>query len=70
MLFIPLNEYMSEWFPVTPSVKKEDHLSPILFCPYIHDLALTLKETNIGVNIDGHEICILLDAEVIFTIRK
>ena len=30
---------------------------------YINDLALTLKAKNIGVNIDGHKICIFLYAD-------
>ena len=70
MSSVRLNEYMSAWFPVTSDVKQGDNLSPILFCLYINDFALTLKEKNIGVNIDGHTICILLYADDIVLLAE
>ena len=70
MSSVHLNEYMSEWFPGTSSVKQGDNLSPIIFCLYINDLALILKENNIGVNIDGHTTCILLYADDIVSLAE
>ena len=70
MSSVRLNKYMLEWFPVTSGVKQDDNLSPILFCLYINDLALTFKENNIGVNIDGHTICILLYADDIVLLAE
>ena len=51
-------------------VKQGDNLSPIIFCLYINDLALTLIENNIWVNVDGHTICILLYADDIVLLAE
>ena len=43
-------------------MKHCDTLSRRVFCIYINDLAITLKEKCIGINVDRQHICLLLYA--------
>ena len=47
-----------------------DNLSPTLFSIYINDLAVTLKELNLGVDINGQKLCILLYADDLVLIAE
>ena len=42
------NGIYSENFPVVDGVKQRGILSPVLFCIYINDLLLTLRQTRVG----------------------
>ena len=49
---VVLNDYETEYFDCPMGVKQGDTLSPTLFAVYINDLALHLKESNIGIELD------------------
>ena len=55
-----INQMLTDWFQVTSGVKQGDTLSPTLFSIYINDLAKVLKESGIGIDVNGYEVCILL----------
>ena len=38
-------------------------LSPLLFHLYINDLVSDMKQLNLGIDIDGEKVCILLYAD-------
>ena len=47
-----LDNKCGAWFETKCGVKQGDNLSPILFSIYLNDLALILKESGLGINID------------------
>ena len=63
-----LNQNVTDWFPGTSGIKQRDTLSPTLFC--IYDLAETLKRLNIGIKVNGKNICVLLYADDIVLLAK
>ncbi len=44
-------------------LKQGDSLSPTMFGIFINDMFEDVKSVNIGIEIDGHNICILLYAD-------
>ena len=60
---IKLNSSTTEWFDVKSGVRQGDSLSPTLFNIYINDLVNELNSLNIGININGRQICCLLYAD-------
>ena len=63
---VRVNNWMTSWF----SVSSGDNLSPTLFSIYINDLAVTLKELNLGIDINGKKLCILLYADDLVLIAE
>ena len=51
-----LQDYCTDYFDCPIGVKQGDCLSPTLFSIFINDLALEIKESNIGVNIEVEDI--------------
>ena len=49
---IILNEYETEYFDCPIGVKQGDSISATLFAIYINDLAIEIKDTNIGINLN------------------
>ena len=49
---VVLNDHETDYFNCPMGVKQGDCLSPTLFALYINDLALEIKESNIGVKLD------------------
>ena len=65
-----LDNKFGAWFETKCGVK-QDNLSPILFSIYLNDLALVLKESGLGINIDENtNVPLLLYADDIVLIAK
>ena len=59
----------TEWFEISSGVRQGDNLSPNLFSLSINELAVELKNLNIGIDINGKTVCTLFYADdiVLFT---
>ena len=60
---ILLNGVSTDWFNVTSGVRQGDTLSPILFSLFINELAIGIKNLNLGIDIGGKQLSILLYAD-------
>ena len=65
---VTVNNMFSGWFFTNSGVRQGDSLSPTLFALFINALAEEIKRLNKGVDIDGHNISILLYADDIVLI--
>ena len=50
---IRLNGHLTPVFYSKNGVKQGDNLSPSLFCPFINDLVVTLKNLRVGINVNN-----------------
>ena len=60
---VRLNGIETEWFPVDCGLKQGCSLSPILFNFFINDLVTRISAMEIGIDIDGENVAILLYAD-------
>ena len=67
---IRINNILTNWFKVNSGVKQGDTLSPTLFNLYINDLAKEIKSLNLGINVNGTLLSILLYADDMVFIAK
>ncbi len=51
---------LMDWFNTKAGVKQCDSLSPTMFGIFINDIVEYVTSVNTGIEIDGHNICILL----------
>ncbi len=51
---------LTDWFNTNAVVKQGDSLSPTMFGIFINDIVEDVKSVNTSIEIDGHNICILL----------
>ena len=65
---IKINNYTTDYFPITCGVKQWDNLSPTLFSMFLNDLTTGITELNLGVDIDSCNVSILLYADDIVLI--
>jgi len=65
---VRLNGHYTDWFAVKTGLRQGYALSTILFNLYINDLALLLKSSHRGINIDNEDICVLNYADDIVLI--
>ena len=59
---VRLNGFETEWFPVECGLKQGCSLSPILFNVFINDLVTKISAIELGIDIDGEKLAILLYA--------
>ena len=57
---ILLNNLSTDWFNVPSGVRQGETLSPILFSLFINELAVGVKNLNLGIDIGGKKLSILL----------
>jgi hypothetical protein len=67
---VRINGHLTEHFRTTSGVRQGDCLSPALFSLYINDLAQGIKSGGHGVNVNGANISILLNADDIVLISE
>jgi hypothetical protein len=67
---IKLNGNMTEWFNVNSVLKQICVLSPVLFNIFINNLVTDIKALDIGIDIEGENIGILLYADDIVLIAE
>ena len=67
---IQINNLRSDWFATLQGVRQGDNLSPTLFGIYVNDLAIELKNMNLGVKLGDIHICILLYADDIVLVSE
>ncbi len=53
---------LMDWFNTKASVKQGVCLSPAMYGIFINDIVEDVKSVNTGIEIDSHNICILLYA--------
>ncbi len=61
---------LTEWFDTNCGVKQGDTLSPTIFGIFINDTVDDVKSVNIGINIDGINVCILFYADDIVLLSE
>ncbi len=60
---VQLNGHLTDWFPIESGVRQLDSLSPTLFAAFINDLSQEMNKLNVGVNVGGECLNMLLYAD-------
>ncbi len=60
---VNVNNMLMDWFDTKAGVKQGDSLSPTMFGIFINGIVEDVKSVNTGIEIEGHNICILLYAD-------
>ena len=55
---VQLNDIYTDWFNIESGVRQGDSLSPTLFALYVNDLAKGLNKLNLGIDINGRNLCV------------
>ena len=67
---VKVNNSFSRWFGVTQGLKQGCILSPILFNMFINTLVTDIKALDVGIDIDGEKLAILLYADDIVLLAE
>ena len=67
---VRINEYFTDFFPVTQGLKQGCGLSPTLFLIYVNDLVTEINALNCGIRFDNNVISILMYADDIVLISE
>ncbi|CAC5420543.1 unnamed protein product [Mytilus coruscus] len=52
---VRINGFQTNWFPCVNGVRQGDNLSPTLFSIFINDLAVEIKNLNIGIPVENEK---------------
>jgi hypothetical protein len=55
--------HLTEWFEVRSGLRQGCSLSPIMFNLFMNDLAVKIRALDLGIDIGGENVCILLYAD-------
>ncbi len=67
------NIYQNSYCSVNAGIKQGDSLSPTMFGIFINDVDEDVKSVNTGIEIDGHNICMLFIQIILYylvTLKK
>ena len=64
---VQLNNLNTDFFEIMQDVRQGDNLSPTLFSIYLNDLAIELKDLNLGITLGDMYICIVIYADDYFS---
>ncbi len=67
---VMINSNQTQWFPIKTGVRQGDNLSTTLFALFVNDLALQLKESGMGITVNGVNISVLLYADDIVILAE
>ena len=60
---VKINNCNTDWFEISSGVRQGETLSPSVFSLFINELAVELKNLNIGIDINGKTVCTLFYAD-------
>ena len=67
---VRINGKLTEWFDVSCGLKQGCSFSSILFNLYIHDLIVKIDSLNLGIDIDGEKVGMLVYADDIVLLAE
>ena len=67
---IRINDKLTEWFDCRSGVRQGDCLSPTIFSIFINDLVSEINDLDIGIDLNGTKLSLLLYADDICFLAK
>ncbi len=67
---ISINDLLTDWFDTKSGVRQGDTLSPTLFGIFVNDVVTDVNKLNVGLDISGRQISILLYADDIVLLSE
>ena len=65
-----INNKLTNWFDCKSGVKQGDNVSPTLFSIFINDLVKEVNDLNLGFDINGSQISLIIYADDIVMFAK
>ena len=67
---VRVNSFNTDWFDVHCGLRQGCILSPLLFNLFINDLAIFIKSLDLGIELGGEKVCLLLYADDIVLLAE